>query len=246
MPKPKTARAAGYVRVSTDEQAKSGLSVAYQKERIKIYCADHGLKRVGWFTDNGVSGGKPLATRRRGKKLVALLRKKREPVCHVIAIKQDRVWRETVDCLSTVRDWWKRGIRFHSIEGGGVVDPTTSNDSLNMGIRAIMDDNFRSLTSERTRAALSVKRARGERLGAHPLFGYRFVYSHTVERQDGPFKIYTVVPHKAEQKTVEVIRWLRSTGLTFRAIVSELASRGVVNRKGGSLSLKAVYNIFKR
>ena len=246
MPKSKSTRAVGYVRVSTEEQAKSGLSVAYQKERIKLYAKEHGLERVGWFTDNGVSGGKPLASRRRGGKLVARLKRRRDPVCHVIALKQDRVWRETVDCVSTVRDWWKRGIRFHNIEGGGVMDPTTASGDLNIGVRALMDDNFRILTSERTRAALAVKRARGERLGSIPPFGYRFVPSDCGGETKQGNPIYKVVPHKGEQKTIEAIRRLRSAGLTLRAIIAELASRDIYNRNGNAFGIRAVFNMLNR
>jgi DNA invertase Pin-like site-specific DNA recombinase len=53
----------GYVRVSTDEQADSGLGVEAQRQRIRAYCELKGLHLAETFEDLGVSGGKPLGTR---------------------------------------------------------------------------------------------------------------------------------------------------------------------------------------
>jgi len=36
-------KAVGYVRVSTKEQARDGLSLEVQRERIRGYCVAHGL-----------------------------------------------------------------------------------------------------------------------------------------------------------------------------------------------------------
>lgn len=51
-----TVRAAGYVRVSTQEQAEEGLSLAVQESRIQAYAASKGWRYVRTFRDPGASG----------------------------------------------------------------------------------------------------------------------------------------------------------------------------------------------
>src|SRR5215469_9996468 len=58
--------AISYIRVSSDEQADSGLGMEAQRQRIAAYCQMKGLRLVEVFEDPGISGGKPLATRPAG------------------------------------------------------------------------------------------------------------------------------------------------------------------------------------
>ena len=58
--------AIGYIRVSSEEQADSGLGLEAQRQRIRAYCDMKGLSLVTIFEDAGVSGGKALATRPAG------------------------------------------------------------------------------------------------------------------------------------------------------------------------------------
>ncbi len=51
----------GYVRVSSEEQADSGLGLEAQRQRVRAYCEMQGLDLENIFEDPGVSGGKPLA-----------------------------------------------------------------------------------------------------------------------------------------------------------------------------------------
>src|SRR4029077_8799428 len=63
--------AIGYIRVSSEEQADSGLGLEAQRQRIRAYCEMKGLSLVTIFEDAGVSGGKALATRPAGARLLA-------------------------------------------------------------------------------------------------------------------------------------------------------------------------------
>jgi len=51
-------KAMGYVRVSTDEQAREGISLENQKARIAAYCEYRGFTLTGIIEDAGISGGK--------------------------------------------------------------------------------------------------------------------------------------------------------------------------------------------
>ncbi|MDQ0233410.1 hypothetical protein J2S19_004757 [Metabacillus malikii] len=48
----------GYIRVSTQGQAKDGYSLKYQEDEIKAYCEEQGLNLIHIFRDEGISGAK--------------------------------------------------------------------------------------------------------------------------------------------------------------------------------------------
>ena len=63
--------ALSYIRVSSDEQADSGLGLEAQRQRIAAYCQMKGVRLAQGFEDPGISGGKPLASRPAGSQLLA-------------------------------------------------------------------------------------------------------------------------------------------------------------------------------
>ena len=64
--------ALGYARVSSEEQADSGLGLEAQRQRIAAYCTMKGLRLAEFFENPGISGGKPLACRPAGCQLLAV------------------------------------------------------------------------------------------------------------------------------------------------------------------------------
>ena len=82
--------AIGYIRVSSEEQADSGLGLAAQRQRIEAYCQMKGLKLQEIFEDAAVSGGKALSTRPAGARLLGEIRKSK-PV--LVVAKFDRLFR---------------------------------------------------------------------------------------------------------------------------------------------------------
>jgi len=94
----------------------------------------------------------------------------------------------------------------------------------------------RNLTRERTRAALAVKRANGQRIGSVP---YGFDLS-----DDG----IALVPNGLEQAILVDIRAMREAGKTLKAIANALSERGVPTKTGKSTrwSHSAVARILNR
>src|SRR6202035_2679908 len=80
----------GYIRVSSDEQADSGLGLEAQRQCIRAYCELKGLQLTTLFEDPAVSGGKPLSSRPAGSRLLADARRNRAVV---IVAKFDRLFR---------------------------------------------------------------------------------------------------------------------------------------------------------
>ncbi|HZZ82890.1 MAG TPA: recombinase family protein, partial [Gemmataceae bacterium] len=58
----------GYIRVSSEDQADSGLGLEAQRQRIRAYCELKGLRLAEILEDPGISGGKALSSRPAGIK----------------------------------------------------------------------------------------------------------------------------------------------------------------------------------
>ena len=80
----------------------------------------------------------------------------------------------------------------------------------------------RNLTRERTRSAMAVKRANGQRIGTVP-------YGSDLGN-DGA----TLVPNQAEQSVIRDIRAMRSEGMTLEGIAHSLSERGIPTKTGRS------------
>lgn len=48
----------GYIRVSTQGQARDGYSLKFQEDEIKAYCEEEGFNLIHIFRDEGISGAK--------------------------------------------------------------------------------------------------------------------------------------------------------------------------------------------
>ena len=94
----------------------------------------------------------------------------------------------------------------------------------------------RNLIHERTKSALAVKKANGERVGAVP-YGYDLLL-------DGS----TLVASPAEQAVIADIRAMRSSGMRLQQIAAALTSRGVPTKTGKSAwwSHQAVARMLRR
>ncbi len=225
--------AIGYIRVSTDEQTASGLGLADQRTRIEAYCAMRRLELAAIIADNGVSGGKPLASRPGGAELLGALRKRQ--AAHVVLLKLDRGFRHAADCLATVEAWQRKGVTLHIVDlGGNATDTASAAGKFMLTVLAGAAEMERNLTCERTRAALHVKRLRGERISRYAPFGYRLDAAGR-PRCD-----------RREQRTVKLVHELHARGLSLRNIAAELTARGMHARKGQPSSPKTVRAILQR
>jgi DNA invertase Pin-like site-specific DNA recombinase len=104
--------AIGYIRVSTEDQAKEGVSLDSQRAKIQAYCDLKDLELREVIEDAGISA-KNL--RRPGAQKVLKLTRKKE-IDAVVVYKLDRFFRSTIDALETTKAFDKWGVSFHSIE----------------------------------------------------------------------------------------------------------------------------------
>jgi len=224
-----TARAVAYIRVSTSEQADSGLGLEAQRQRIQSYCQLKGLQLGPVFEDPGLSGGKPLASRQGGSRLLAEARRTRAVV---VVAKLDRLFRSVADAANTIADFDRLGIQLVAISEA--FDMTSPYGRAMSQMCSIFAELERSMISERTRAAMAVKRDRGERISRWPPFGWDF----------GPGGKLQV--NGEEQRVIKYILRLRARGVSLRVITSTLNRRGIVCKRGGRWYHSTVIRVLAR
>ena len=184
-----------YRRVSTDEQAASGLGLEAQYDTCERHAATRGWSPVAVFTDAGVSGSTPLRDRPAGGQAVDLAR---ALGAVLLVAKMDRLGRDAVDRLTTLRDAADEGWRIEAPDMGGI-DSATPEGKLVHGMMASVAEYERELTRARTRAALRAKIRRGERVG---------------------------MPPQVDPAAVDRARELRAAGLSYQDIATCLDDEG--------------------
>jgi len=210
-----TMKAIGYIRVSTEDQAREGVSLDNQKSKILAYCLLKDLELIEIIEDAGISA-KNL-NRPGVKKVIELASKKK--VGAVVVYKLDRMFRSTVDALETTRKFDKWGISFHSIVE--TIDTKSAMGRFFFTLIAGIAEMERGITGERTRAALQHKKAKGEKTGGDVPFGY------DLDPGSG-----LLVESKTEQKAIRLIQRLKAKGYSLRAICWELEREGHRTKTG--------------
>jgi DNA invertase Pin-like site-specific DNA recombinase len=223
--------AALYLRVSTQEQAREGISLAAQEAKLRAYCELRGLRVAEVVVDAGVSGGKPMHSRSGGQRILGLVR--RGTVVHIVTYKLDRLFRDCADCLAVTAAWDKKAVALHLVDmGGQTLDTSTAMGRFFLTVMAGAAELERNLIRERTSEAMSYVKSQGHKTGGDVPYGYTVA-------EDGK----TLVPHAGEQELVAAIREARQRGLSQRAVVVELAQRGFVTRRGTAIGLRQVQRI---
>jgi DNA invertase Pin-like site-specific DNA recombinase len=231
-PAPSNAAAVvGYIRVSTEEQASEGVSLAAQEATVRAYCTMRGLDLVELVIDAGVSAGTPLASRPGGARVAALADAGR--VRGVVACKLDRLFRDAADCLGVTKGWDAAGVAFHLIDlGGQSIDTSTATGRFFLTVMAGAAEMERNLIRERTSAAMAHKKACGEYTGGNAPFGWS-VGADGVHLEANP----------VEQAIIREARELSSAGLSLRKVGAALAERGMLPRSGGPWHAKTVRDL---
>ena len=155
-------RAIGYVRVSTDEQAREGISLENQHAKIRTYCDLNDLELVGIIEDAGKSG-KDL---NRDGIQDLMNRIGRREIDAVVVYKLDRLSRRVRDTLQLMELVEKKSVAFHSITER--IDTKSAMGKFFLNIMASMNQWERDTISERTRDALHLKIIKNERAGQVP------------------------------------------------------------------------------
>lgn len=162
----------GYVRVSTAEQADSGLGLAAQVGMIEAESGRRGWNLAAIYEDAGASG-KTVANRPGLDEALCAVRS--EAAAALVVAKLDRLSRSLLDFAALMEQSRREGWSVVALDLG--VDTTTPSGEMVANVMATFAQFERRLIGQRTRDALAIKRAQGIRL-SRP----RVVQAPTVER----------------------------------------------------------------
>lgn len=219
-------KAIGYIRVSSEEQAKEGISLAAQEAKIRAFAELHDLDLIEVVADAGRSA---KDTNREGLTKVMAAVEAGE-VQAVIVYSLSRLSRRVVDTLTLIE-------RIEAV-GGSFISITENVNTKNAVGRffVVITSAFaameRETLAERTSAALAYKKSQGEHVGRPP-FGY--------EIKNG-----RLVPIAGTAPVVDMMKVMRTNGATLQQIADELNGRGVATQRGGIWRPCTVQAVLKR
>lgn len=220
-------KAIGYIRVSTDDQ-KASLEV--QHERIINYCKFQDISLTEIITDEDVSGFIEFAKRPGGSKATALLNA--GTISTIIAIKPDRLFRNTIDGLTTVALWNEQDIDLHIIDMGGASFTTKTAVGKLIFTQLISIAQFeRDNTGERIKAVLNHKKKQNK-MYTRRVLGF--------DKLDG-----ALIPNSTEQDTIATILSLSNQAWAPNKISKYLNDNHYKSKAGGKFYPSTIQFILK-
>jgi site-specific DNA recombinase len=163
-------QAAIYARVSTDDQAERGYSLPSQIEACRQFAASKGLEIAAVHADD-ISGAMPFCDRPEGEQLQDAINTRL--IGAVIVYQVDRLSRDIVDLLTTVRDWIRAGIEIYALDIGQV----KSELDIMLVIRGWQGSDERLKIRERTNRG-KIAKARAGRVVGTGLAPYGYTYAN--------------------------------------------------------------------
>lgn len=222
-------RVVAYIRVSSEEQKKEGLSLEAQKRNIEDYCDSKGwfLNRI--YQDAGISG-KSIQGRKAFQEMISDA--KQEKFSALVVTKFDRAFRNVMDALKTLDEFNALKIDFISISEQ--IDTTTAMGRAMFTIISVFAELERKLTSERVRTIHDDKFKNGIMVGKPPR-GYR--YSKTQKKFLIDDKRAEIV-RKAFEMTKNNVNWkkiceeLKINHQTYYDLLKNKAYIGIISFAG--------------
>jgi len=153
----------GYLRVSTAEQADSGLGLDAQRSAIEAECARRDLPLLAVLTDAGLSA----KTLDRPALAEALTRLDGGEATVLMVSKLDRLTRSVHDATGLMLRADRAGWGLVALDVA--VDTTTPQGAAMAQVLAVFAELERRLIGQRTRDAMAVRKAQGVRLGRPPV-----------------------------------------------------------------------------
>ena len=172
-------RAALYVRVSTEEQKKHGLSVNSQIAALRQYCQENGCTEVGLYNDAGVSARKSYRKRAELLRLMEDCRQKKIDV--ILFTKLDRWFRSVGDYYEVQKILDGCHVPWRAIWEDYETETSSGIFKVNSMLSVAQSEADR--TSERIKAVNEYRRERGDYIGQAPI-GYMRRNNRLVVRED--------------------------------------------------------------
>lgn len=192
-----------YVRVSTEEQAREGLSVDAQIEKCEAYCKARGWDVFKVYRDAGFSAGslnRPA--------LELLFRDAQESKFNIILVyKIDRFSRKLKDLIMVLEDLKDKKINFTSVTEQ--IDTTSAMGEAFFQIIGVFAQLERGMVKERVELAFDRKINLGESLSRAP-FGYYYENKK-------------LIPHPENSEKVKEIFEMSLAGINYKTICEKFS-----------------------
>ncbi|MCE5296019.1 MAG: recombinase family protein [Euryarchaeota archaeon] len=170
-------RAAVYARVSTDDQARDGFSIAAQQKRMAAYCKARGWQVAGEYTDEGFSG------RNTKRPAYQRMMTEKDQWDVLLVLKMDRIHRNSTNFTLMMDDLQRWGKEFNSMQES--FDTTTAMGRFVMDIIQRIAQLESEQIGERVKVGMVQKAKSGKGvLGSGVPFGYRYHNRHLVKVEE--------------------------------------------------------------
>jgi DNA invertase Pin-like site-specific DNA recombinase len=206
-----------YCRVSTDEQGKSHLGLDAQFEACKRLADYEGLEIIGAYTE--VVSGKVDPMERPVFKTA--INEAIKVGAKILVSKLDRFSREVYHVSSFCNGYMIKN------SPSLIIAEAPNATELEINMRAAFGQEERRLISERTKAALAIKKAQGAELGK-------------AGRQAAASKA-----RKVTQDAFNLMIQLHNQGCTYQDIADQLNHLGYTTSRGGNWDKSIVYRRIK-
>jgi site-specific DNA recombinase len=228
-------RAVGYIRVSTDDQADSGLGLESQRLQVEAQAIVSDLDLVDVIEDAGFSA---KCLERSG--LARLMDKVNAgEVDVIITAKLDRLTRSLEDLLHLLKVLGKarratggKGVDLVSCSES--LDTSTATGELMIHLLGAIGQRDRKTIGERTRSAMAVARKQGRLISGRAPFGYR-------AGDDGYLEL-----DEREQGIIKRVENLREAGESWQSVADTLTAEGQRTRTGRPFSSSGLQQIWRR
>lgn len=196
----------GYIRVSTTDQANTGMSLETQEKRIQSYCLFKSLNLIKMYRDEGKSG------KNMDRPGLQQLINEVQSGDSIIITDLSRLSRNTRETLQLFHDFKEKGVYFICIELD--VDFNTPIGAMLMTVLMSVHQLERENTSANVSANMQRLSREGKLRSRAPL-GFRFV---------GKDRDLEPVPE--QQRVIERIKTMYSSGMKYLQIAKQLNEEG--------------------
>lgn len=176
-----------YIRVSTDEQAKEGLSIPTQQKNLIDYCKEKKYK-YECFIDDGFT-----ATNMKRPALLELLKRLNE-FDMILFTKLDRLSRNVLDANNLVAEFDKYDVSIMSLLEDEI-DTTTADGKFMFNLQVSLAERESKKTSERIKDIFTYKRKMGQVTSGKKIYGYDIIDKKYVVNQTEAEEINDIFNH---------------------------------------------------
>ena len=205
-------------------------SIEFQLDKCHAYCKAMGLKIIGTFKDEEISGAR--MDNRPGLK-AALETACEHKVCLVV-YSISRLARSTQDASKILDRIANAGADLASVSEK--IDTTSPAGKAVFRMMAVFAEFEREITSQRTSQSMIRMQANGQRMSRLPPYGYMI----------DPNDCHRLVVNPDEKLTIEVIKTLRIGGKCYLDICRDLKRKNLPARNGRDWHHQTIKKILER